>query len=257
MRSRLDAGEVLVGTLHDFTDATLVEIVGLCGFDFVMLEYEHGLRNLQTIQDLIRAAETAGIPALVRIGTPDPSLVSRLFEAGVAGVMVAHIKNAKEAETVVRAARYPPVGTRGQGYPRRDRLWKLGPDSAAADEKASRDAIVIAIIEDPEGVDNVTEILAVDGLTGVAPGPADLAAAMGNLRLDDPAVSARLDSVRAAVRDRGDRVMLDLVVRPEDAPRLAAGGSQLLMWNHDVILIGDFYEDLCLRTKAALGSASP
>jgi hypothetical protein len=79
---------------------------------------------------------------------------------------------------------------------------------------------------------------------------------MGNLSLDDPMVSARLELVRAAVRDRGDRVMLDLVVRPEDAPRLAAGGSQLLMWNHDVILIGDLYEDLCRRTKAALASAT-
>jgi 4-hydroxy-2-oxoheptanedioate aldolase len=255
LRSRLDADETLIGTLHDFIDPTLIEVIGLCGFDFVMLEYEHGLRSLQTIQDLIRAAETASIPALVRIGTADGSLISRLFEAGAAGVMVAHIKTAAEAETIVRAARYPPAGTRGQGYPRRDRLWKLGPDSASADAQANRDAIIIAIIEDPEGVENIDDILAVDGLTGVAPGPADLAAALGNVALDDPAVTASLNAVRTAVRSRGDRIMLDLVVRPEDAPALAAGGSQLLMWNHDVILIGDFYEDICARTKSAMAAS--
>lgn len=133
LKSRLDAGETTIGTLHDFIDPTLIEVIGFCGFDFVVLEYEHGLRSLETIQNLIRAAQTVPIPAIVRIGTPDASLISRLFEAGATGVMVAHIKTGAEAETIVRAARYPPAGTRGQGYPRRDRLWKLGPDSASAD----------------------------------------------------------------------------------------------------------------------------
>jgi 2-keto-3-deoxy-L-rhamnonate aldolase RhmA len=252
MRARLDDGEALLGALIDMTDPTMVELMGYAGYDYVVLEYEHGLRSVDTVQAMIRAAEGAGVDSIVRIGTADPNLVSRVFEAGATGVMVAHIKTREEAETIVRAAKYPPEGARGQGYVRRGRLWKLGPESNRLDREANRDSIVIAIIEDPEAVENVDAILDVPGLTGVAPGPADLAAAMGGLELDAPEVAEALETVRRAVRERGDRHLLGLLVDPATAPELLATGTQLMMLNHDVILVGELYEGLLGRARQAL-----
>jgi 2-keto-3-deoxy-L-rhamnonate aldolase RhmA len=253
MRARLEDGETLIGPLLDMIDPTRVELVGHGGYDYAVFEYEHGLRSLETVQGLIRAAEGAGLHSLVRIGTADPNLISRLFEAGVTGVMVAHIKTREEAETIVSASKYPPEGTRGQGYVRRGRLWKLGPESNRLDREANRDSIVIALIEDPEGIENIEEILDVPGLTGVAPGPADLAASMGGLELDAPEVVTALETIRKAVTARDDRYQLELLAEPEAAPALVARGTQLLMLNHDVILVGEFYEGLLERAQRALG----
>jgi 4-hydroxy-2-oxoheptanedioate aldolase len=252
MKERLEQGDALVGVLHDFIDPALIEISGYAGFDFVVLEYEHGLRSVETIQHLIRAAEGAGLYCIVRIGTIDASLISRILEAGATGVMVAHVKKREDAETIVRAALYPPEGARGQGYPRRGTLWKLGPESAAGDERASRDAILIAQIEDVEGVENIEDILDVAGLTGVAPGPADLAASMGNVALDAPEVAQALATVRSAVRGRQGKYALGLLVEPAAASALVESGTQLLMMNHDVILIGAYFESLVSDTARAL-----
>lgn len=253
MKERLDDGEALVGMLHDFVDPTLIETSGQAGFDYVVLEYEHGLRSVDALQSLIRAAEGAGLYCIVRIGTIDTNLISRILEAGATGVMVAHVITREDAETIVRAARYPPEGTRGQGYVRRGKLWKLGPSSAAGDEQANRDVILIAQIEDVEAVENVEEILDVPGLTAVAPGPADLAASMGNLPLDAPEVAEALETVRRAVRARPGMHALGLLVDPADAAKLRETGTQLLMTNHDVILIGEYFERIVQGAARSLG----
>jgi 4-hydroxy-2-oxoheptanedioate aldolase len=256
LKARLDDGELVIGILHDFTDPALIETSGYAGFDFVVLEYEHGVRSLETIQHLIRAAEGAGIDCLVRIGTIDPSLISRLLEAGATGIQVAHVKTREDAQTIVAAAMYPPHGARGQGYPRRGQLWKLGPNSAAADEESNRNVVLVAQIEDVEGVEQIEAILDVPGLTAVAPGPADLAASLGNVALDAPEVAAAVETVRAAVRERPDKYALGLLVEPSAAPALARSGTQMLMMNHDVIVLGEYLESLVKGTKDALASAA-
>jgi 2-keto-3-deoxy-L-rhamnonate aldolase RhmA len=144
-------------------------------------------------------------------------------------------------------------GTRGQGYVRRGKLWRL--DSESDDREANRRVVVIAIIEDVEGVENIESILDVQGLTGFALGVADLAASMGNLPLNDPRVATALDTVKQAIKRRGDQRILDLVVDPSDAGRLASSGSQLLMFNHDVILIGDYFESLAQKAKRSIAGA--
>jgi 2-keto-3-deoxy-L-rhamnonate aldolase RhmA len=255
LRQRILTGEPLVGTLHDISDPGLVELVGYAGFDFVMLDYEHGIRSLETIQHCLRAAEAAGIAALVRVGTTDQSLISRIFEAGAAGIVVAHIKTAAEAEAIVAAARYAPEGVRGEGYARQGALYKLDRPRRPVHERANEEAVVIAVVEDPEGIENIEAILEVDGLTGVAPGQADLAAALGGIAMDADEVNVLMTRVRDAVRARDDRCMMGLLVSPEAAPRLVQEGTQLLLCNHDVILIGDLYERILLDTKSSLGAA--
>jgi 2-keto-3-deoxy-L-rhamnonate aldolase RhmA len=257
MRARLDDGDVLVGPLLDITHPTLVDLIGHGGYDYVVFEYEHGLRSVDTIQSLIRAAEAAGLDCFVRIGSIDPNLITRLFEAGATGVMVAHIKTREDAEAIVSAAKYPPDGTRGQGYTRRGQLWKLGPESNRLDREANRDSIIIAVIEDAEGVANIDEILDVPGLTGIAPGPADLAAAMGGLELDSPAVKEALNTIEEAVRGRSDRYLMALLPHPDAAPALAAAGTQMLLLNHDVILIGEYYEGFLKQARNALTGEAP
>ncbi|WP_181779401.1 HpcH/HpaI aldolase family protein [Pseudonocardia pini] len=253
MRARLDEGETLVGTLHDFVDPALIEIVGWVGYDYVVLEHEHGLRSLESIQNLIRAAEAAGLDTIVRVGTTAPALIQQILEAGATGVMVAHVRTAEDAETIVRAARYAPRGTRGEGYTRNGRLWEIGPGTTALHEQADHEAIVLAIIEDPEGVENIEAIVRTPGLTGIAPGYADLATGLGGVPLDSPEVLDRMAHVIKAVNAQPEVRMLSMVQDAASIPGIIEEGNQLVLWNHDVILVGNLYKKLLDDTRAALG----
>jgi 4-hydroxy-2-oxoheptanedioate aldolase len=252
MRDRLRGGEVLIGALLDIPHPTLVEIIGYAGLDFIVLDHEHMVRDLETLLHCIRAAEAAGIEPLVRVGSVDQSLITRIFEAGAVGVLVAHVKTADDAAAIVAAARYAPEGIRGEGFARQRALYKLDRPRRPVHETANRDVIVIAVVEDPEGVENIEAILDVDGVTAIAPGQADLAAALGGISMDSDEVNVLMSKVKDAVRARPDRSMMGLLVAPSHAARLVEEGTQLLLLNHDVILVGDLYESFCKDSRAAL-----
>lgn len=250
---RLRAGDVVLGSFHDFIEPTLVELVAYAGFDYVVLEHEHGLRDFGDMQHMIRAAQAAGIDVLVRVSSGDPNLIERLLDAGATGVMVAHIKTAEQARAVVRAAKYGPAGTRGEGFTRRGHIWKLGPRNREWQLQTNEETLVFAIIEDVEGVENIEEILAVEGLNGVVPGPGDLAVDMGGLPVFSDEVQAELQKVRDAVNAREDKYTMSFVLNYDNIADIVAGGSQLVLVGHDTILVAQMYEDLATTARAALG----
>jgi 2-keto-3-deoxy-L-rhamnonate aldolase RhmA len=243
----IKGGQVLLGSFHDFADQDLIELVGHAGFDFVALEWEHGLRDMTTIQLAIRASEGAGMYTLIRIGESDEGLIGKLLDGGADGVIVADVRNAEDAARIVRAAKYPPLGVRGEGYARRGELWGLGPGNRAAQRRNNEEVAVIAIIENSEGVANIEEILQVDGITAVMPGPGDLALSLG-VSMEADKVRVLVEQVQDAVL-RSDKKLMCFVRDPEAAFPLVQRGCTMLLHGHDALLIGDLYRRLAHETR--------
>lgn len=248
--ARMRGGEVLLGSFHDFIDPTLIEVVGGCGFDFVVLELEHGLRSMNDIQSLIRAAEVAGTSPLVRLGDVTENLVARLLDGGATGILVPNVRTAKDVETVVRWSYYPPLGTRGTAF-RRGPLMVPGEAEVRRREERNNSVAVIAIIENEEAVDNIESILEVDGLVGVMPGPGDYALSLGNVTWDDPRVGAAMNKIREAV-GKTDKLLIEFGMNPADTARFVAGGAHGVMIGHDAFLIRDLYKRIANEMEEGL-----
>jgi len=179
-RGELLAGRTKIGMTCLSGAPQMVELIGFQGFDFVMIDQEHsdgiGRRELN---ELIRAADAAGIPALVRVANQGADTILQALDAGAIGIIAPHVTSRADAEALVRAAKYAPEGQRGMcpqiraarfgGYAVWNDYWPI----------ANEETLVIALIEDPEGMAQVDAIAATPGVDAIWIGTADLGQAMG------------------------------------------------------------------------------
>lgn len=253
---KITRGDVLLGSFHDTVDPQLIETVGLAGFDYVMLEFEHGLRNLETVQHLIRTAETVGLYTIVRIAQDDIQYIERFLDAGADGISVAHVTTAEEVRRIVERAKYPPHGKRGEGVARRDRLWRVDATGREWQLSRNKEIAIFPLIEDPEALDEIEQICAVDGVTGLFLGPGDMALALGEDSLWNPKVQEVLGELRAVALAHG----LPLIeFAGPDASRVKTkvdGGARLPLFGHDTMLIGDLYDAIIQEARSNLGIAT-
>ncbi|GHD06043.1 HpcH/HpaI aldolase family protein [Zhihengliuella salsuginis] len=178
------------------------ERIGRLGFDYVALDAQHGLLGysgmLHGLLAIDAGAQSAG---MVRVEANDPTAIGKALDAGAVGVIVPLVDTADDAAAAVRAAKYPPHGIRSYG-PMRSAL-RVGPAPAESDETT----LVFAMIETPDGLENVEEIAATPGLDGVYVGPSDLTLAVGGAYPGDPTVAdtfaAALKRVAAAAEAAG------------------------------------------------------
>lgn len=168
-------GGPIVGTFVSIGHPTIVEILGRSGFEAVCIDTEHAPFSAPGIEELIRAADSVGVPALVRVSGVGPE-IGRALDSGAAGVLVPMVESASQAAAVVAAVRYPPVGTRGAGP---GRATAYGLDFAGYLGRANEEVAAIVQIETLAGVESAESILAVAGLDMVFVGPGDLAVSLG------------------------------------------------------------------------------
>jgi 4-hydroxy-2-oxoheptanedioate aldolase len=185
----------MVGTFVSIGHPAIVEILGRSGFDAVCIDSEHAPFSPPRIEELIRAAHSVGVPALVRVSGVGPE-IGRALDSGAAGVVVPMVESAAHAASVVAAVRYPPNGTRGAGP---GRATAYGIDFAGYLSRANDEVAAIVQIETRAGVEHVDQILAVAGLDMVFVGPGDLAISLGTAG-GSPEHSAAITRVIEAAR---------------------------------------------------------
>jgi len=179
MKRRIEAGEPMFGVSVMFPSPEVVEMIGELGFDWVLLDGEHGSISPTTLGPLVMAAEARGITPIVRPAENNAALIGRYLDQGAMGIQVPHVNTKKEAEAAVSAARYYPEGTRGLAG---GRMADFGFGSSTREyvEEANGNILVCVQIEDVAAVDNLDEILTVDGVDVFFIGPTDLAQSMGH-----------------------------------------------------------------------------
>jgi 4-hydroxy-2-oxoheptanedioate aldolase len=203
-KARLQRGEVVCGVISASADPLLAELIGLAGFDYCMLDAEHGGVSPSDATNFVRACEVAGCTPLVRVGAKDAKLVLQYLDAGMLGVMMPGLETVDEVRWLVSAVKYPPEGKRGLGLARAAD-YMIG-DFQQADYVAfaNTHTLVWPQFEDANLLPALPELAAVPGVDGVVLGPRDLSLAMGFLDgPDHPEVQAVIDSVIATLNQAG------------------------------------------------------
>lgn len=224
LAARVRQGERLLGALVRMPAEMLVELTGLVGLDYVVIDAEHGPGDQVALGHHFATAEAVGLPVIVRIGGLGEVL--RVLDLGAAGVIYPHVDSVAEAEALVQAVHYPPRGRRG--FATYTRAGGYGLRTGAEHLARYADGpLVIAMIESAEAVELAADIAAVDGIDLLFLGPADLAADLGLLAGDQAPVAAALTSVREAA---GGSV-LSICGDETTAQDHFAAGSQLVVYN--------------------------
>jgi 4-hydroxy-2-oxoheptanedioate aldolase len=163
----------------NFPSTTLVEFLGKQGFDGLFIDCEHGAWSLKDVEDARRAADAAGMITFVRVETDQPAIIVRYLDRGVDGIIVPHVETAEQARNIVAAVR----------------------EAELADK---RERIVNVLVESRLGIENLPEIVKVEGLTGVFFGAVDLSTSMGYQgQPQHPEVRETIDKGTVLVHEAG------------------------------------------------------
>lgn len=229
LRQKLNARQPVIGVLAPQADVALAEMVGLLGFDFYMLDAEHGTATPRDGEAIILACERRGITALARIGTQDPKTILQYMDAGLGGVMQPSITTADEVRKLVEAMKYPPLGRRGLGPNRASGFMLAGQSQGEYVEAANRETLVLPQIEHIDCLEPLDEILAVEGVDGFVVGPADLSMSMGFTDgPNHPEVHEVLDEVYTRVVASG-KILGTVASTGAEARALVARGVGLVL----------------------------
>jgi 4-hydroxy-2-oxoheptanedioate aldolase len=174
---RLVSQRPVVGTWAQIASPELVEIMGHVGYDFVIIDAEHGAFYLETAVQMLRAAESVGITPIVRVPDKNPSFIGRMLDAGMMGIVVPSVNDRSEAEAMVAATRYFPLGNRG-ACPRVRAAGHQAESWTDFVAWSNENILVWPLIESLNGVNNFNEIIDVAGIDAIMLGPVDLSQAM-------------------------------------------------------------------------------
>lgn len=232
----------------------VAEICAGSGLDIVLVDGEHSPVGLESILAQLQAMAAYPVVPVVRAPIGDAVILKQLLDLGAQNVLVPMVSTASEAQAMVRAVRYPPLGVRGVGSAlARSSRWSRIPDYL---ERAAGLVSLTVQIETTEGLAAAAEIAAVEGVDALLVGPADLAASMGRLgQQDHPDVVAAVESVIGAGRAAGTPVGVN-AFDPLMAQRYTEAGAAYVLVGSDVTLLARASEGLTSRFIGSAGGAA-
>ena len=204
MKSKLLSGQPAFGVSAMIPSPQVVEMVGQLGFDWVLIDCEHGTISLESVELMVMAAEASGITPIVRPPSKDAGHISQAMDRGAMGVQVPHVNTAADARQAVAAVKYHPLGGRGLAAGTRPAHYGFGLPAAEYVQAANRETLVCVQLEEVEALRNIDAILQVAGVDVFFLGPSDLSQSMGCPgQTDAPQVQAAIAGAFAAIRAAG------------------------------------------------------
>jgi len=226
IRSRIKNGEKLFGTWLGLGSETVTEIIGQAGFDWLLLDQEHGLGGPVDLLSQLQALSNSAAAPIVRVPINEPVHFKFALDAGAAGIMVPWVNSPEEAKRTVLAGRYPPRGIRGLSSS--VRASRYGCDFKRYFAEANDQVTTIVQVETAEAVDRIDEIAAVDGVDVLFIGPGDLSLSLGvPYQLEHERFLAACRKIVAACRAHHKAAGI-LLKTPEQIDRALADGFTFL-----------------------------
>ena len=252
VKRMLKEGEKTAGAWLQIASPFTAEIMSQAGFDWLMIDMEHGPGDILRLIAQLQAMKGTEASALVRAPWNDFVTIKRILDTGVHGLLIPYVNTKEEAESAVRACRYPPQGIRGvAGSPR---AQGYGQNVQAYLEQANDEILLITAVETPAAAANLEEILAVDGVDGVFIGPMDLATNMGYLgNPRHPEVQETITKIEGQVLESG-KILATISGSWEQAQRLYDRGYQMVMLMADGVSLAKLAADKISQFREAYPS---
>ena len=179
LKQKIINRDITIGSWITIGNNAIAEILANADFDWLVVDLEHTTISLDQAGELIRTIELTGVSSLVRLTSNDENQIKRIMDAGAQGIVVPMVKSANDAISAIAATRYPPLGNRGVGLARAQQYGSSFKEYLAWQSDINSGPVVIVQIEHIDAVDNLREILSVDGVDAFIIGPYDLSCSMG------------------------------------------------------------------------------
>lgn len=238
LRKRLSAGQTSVGCWIHMCSPIGVEVIGLAGFDVVIIDHEHGPSDFLNTIALMQAISATPATPIMRVPWNDPVYIKRALDIGAQGIIIPSVDTADQAKAAVAACRYPPAGVRGSAYGLvRASDYGLEADRYLAD--LPDNILVMCQIESRTAVENVEEIVAVEGVDVLFMGPIDMSASMGIMgQTDDPRLIEMRGRAEKAIKAAG-KWMGGLAVKGDSVEAMVGRGYDIVTGVSDISLLRD------------------
>lgn len=222
LKSRLRGKHPLNAAFVPAPSPEIVEIAAYAGFDFVVLDAEHGPLDLGDIRHMIRAAQAANIPVMVRVPTVSKDFIGRVLDAGADGILVPQVSTVDEARSAVAQALYPPQGGRGAAYYARAYQYTQQSGWDALD-KVQNEVVVGVMLETPQAIEQARAIAETPGVDFVLLGTGDLSVALGRGDHNAEKLAAAVGHVAALARESDVPFGVSAVDPKSAIPHVKAG----------------------------------
>ncbi|WP_154856309.1 HpcH/HpaI aldolase family protein [Cyclobacterium xiamenense] len=235
LKNRLQSGETLIGCWLNLGSSVTAEIVGLSGFDWVLIDLEHGAGEPKDLLHQLQALEHTRSTAIVRVESYQKERIHRVLDLGAEGVMCPRIYSAAEARLAVSGMHYPPLGIRGVA--KMVRATGFGKDFASYKSGTAENLLGIIQIETKEALDDLDEIATTPGVDVLFIGPADLTVALGiDGDLNHPLFLEAVDRIVKAAKNASKAVGI-LIFDPADFEKYQRQGIQLIACGSDATFV--------------------
>ncbi len=251
MKDKIACGEAALGVSIMFPSPQLVEMAAYAGFDWVLIDCEHGSIGLADVEVMAMAADASGITAIARPRSNNAADIQSVMDRGVKGVQIPHVNTRADAEQAVAAVKFGPGAARGLAAGTRPDRWGLGARMPDFTQQANAQSLVCVQIEHQEAVANIDEILKVEGIDVFFIGPSDLSQSMGHPgNPKAPAVAAAIERTLARIVAAGK-----VPGMPATSDNLAdvIGNGCRYIYNHLPRIVGAGAQQFIAAGKAPRG----
>lgn len=234
-RSRIRSGDPLLGCFLTWPVQGLPEVLALAKFDFIVIDSEHGFFSVESIENMVRASDGAGLPSIVRVPSCPAAEVGRSLDAGAAGILYPRANGSDMVRQGVEAAKYPPAGRRGLGGARANRYGTVPLDAFVKEANASTSVVVQ--IETAGALADLDAICAIEEVDVLYVGPNDLTSALGIPgKYSDPRYQGELARIAKRTRSAGKAAGI-MLARADQIPSLREMGYSFFTMSDRALIL--------------------
>jgi 4-hydroxy-2-oxoheptanedioate aldolase len=238
-KARLKAGQPAFGVISTTDDPQLAELFGIAGFDYYMLDAEHGLLDPAQVMNVIRTCESTHMTPMIRIGSKDPKVVLQYLDAGMMGIMMPGLESREEVKMLVDAVKYAPLGKRGLGFSRASGHMAYSASAPEYIDFSNEQTMVIIQFEDAKLLERFPLLCAVPGLDACVVGPRDLSLNMGFAEGPNfPEVQSMIDNAISVIKNAGIIAGITAGTRADAETQIARGATMILAAAQSLVLAG-------------------
>ncbi|MBP2638658.1 MAG: putative 2,4-dihydroxyhept-2-ene,7-dioic acid aldolase [Firmicutes bacterium] len=238
LKERLSNGDVALGAFVKLNCPSIVEMMSLAGFDFIIVDCEHSSFGYPNVEDIIRTADGAGLSSIIRLRGSSEEHILHALDSGAGGVQIPSLSTAQEVEQAVAYTKYYPAGIRGLSFNQRAAQYGMG-DKNNYIKSSNENTIVVVHVENKIMADQVEKLCQIPQVDVLFIGPADLSQSMGKPgATNDPEVVAVIEKVFAIAIQHGKRVGIYVAGQVELEKYLKMGATYIA-WKSDVTIFAN------------------